>query len=400
MRSRHILEAGVVVVVLLAAGAAYAPDRVATLAPPVGPLAHRIHDLLASASPRADSSTPAAGPPVIRVSVVSVQRADMPETLIGLGQVQAENSVTLRTRVDGAIDRIGFVEGDNVKAGDVIAQIDPRPYQAALDQATAKKAQDEANLINARLDLERYATLVKKDYATRQQFDTQQALVNQLIASEAADAAAIDAARLQLDYATIRAPISGRAGLRLIDAGNLVSAAQQTAIVTLAQIEPIAAVFTAPQNELGRITKAMAGDPPSVEVDTADGAKLAVGKLVVIDNQVDPTTATFKLKAEFANADHALWPGLAVTTQTTIGVDRNALTIPAAAVQRGAKGLFVYVLGANGRAELRNVKIARQTPEVAVVASGLAAGESVIIDNIFLLQDQTPVRVDSPATGS
>lgn len=394
------LALGLGLVVALSIAAAYAPDRVDVFAPPAGPMAHRLHNLFVSSAPRADIAKPAAGPPAIRVAVAPVGTADVPDTLAGLGQIQAYNNVTIRTRVDGAIDKIGFTEGEDVEAGDLIAQIDPRPFHAALDQASAKKAQDEANLSNARLDLERYATLAKQDYATRQQLDTQQALVNQLIATVGADAAAIDAASIQLDYATIRAPISGRAGLRLVDAGNLVSAAQQTAIVTLAQVEPIAAVFTAPQDELGRIQKAMRDGPVPVEVETADGAELATGKLVVIDNQVDPTTATVKLKAEFANADHALWPGLAVTTRTTIGVDRDARTIPAVALQRGAKGLFVYVLGANGRAQLRSVKVARQTPDVAIVASGLAAGESVIISNLFLLQDQTPVSVDASATGS
>ena len=214
--------------------------------------------------------------------------------------------MTVRSRVDGQIVKIAFAEGQMVKADDLLAQIDPRPFQAALDQAKAKQAQDQATLANAKLDLQRYATLAKQSFATQQQLDTQNALVNQLIAQEAADAAAIDAAQVQLDYATIVAPIGGRVGFRLIDEGNMVSAAQQTGIVSIAQIEPIAVDFTAPQDDLPQIAAALAEGAPPIDALTSDGSKtIATGKLTVIDNQVDVATGSIHLKGEFVNNDHA-----------------------------------------------------------------------------------------------
>ena len=236
--------------------------------------------------------------------------------IAGLGQVQAFNTVTVRTRVDGQLNKIGFSEGQMVAAGDLIAQIDPRPFQAALDQATAKQAQDQASLANAKLDLQRDTTLAKQSFATQQQLDTQNALVSQSIAQIASDAAAIDSAQVQLDYTKIVAPISGRTGIRLVDQGNLVNAAQQTGIVSIAQLQPISVLFTAPQDDLSSIAAAMAQGAPKLEVTTSDGATvIATGKLTVIDNQVDATTGSIRLKAEFDNQDNKLWPGLAVSTR-------------------------------------------------------------------------------------
>ena len=290
MGFRRLVGAAIAVVAAAAAYGVYAPDFVGRLFPAVGPAALRAHDALFAARP---APAPAASPQTSRsrpaaVSVAAATRAAYPVFIDGLGQVQAQNTVTVRTRVDGQIVKIAFDEGQMVKAGDLLAQIDPRPFNAALDQAKAKQAQDQATLANARLDLERYSTLAKQSFATQQQLDTQNALVNQLIAQEAADVAAIDAAQVQHDYATIAAPIGGRVGFRLVDQGNIVNAAQQTGIVTIAQIEPISVIFTAPQDDLPRISAALAAGAPEIEARTSDGATLlATGKLTVIDNQVD-----------------------------------------------------------------------------------------------------------------
>ncbi len=394
----------------LAAAAAYGtyePDVAARWAPALGPLAHQLHAKLwatpghtgANSAPGQSESAAGQGqsgaPAPILVSVTPAKRADFPVVLEGLGQVQAYNTVLVRARVDGQIEKIAFKEGQMVKEGDLLAQIDPRPFQATLDQAIAKKAQDEANLANAKLDLARYATLAKKDFATRQQLDTQNALVLQLTATIAADAAAIDAARVQLDYTTIRAPISGRAGFRLIDEGNLVNAGQQTGIVSIAQLRPIAVVFTEPQEYVDQINQLLAKGTPEVTVTNADGVKLATGKLTISDNQVDVATGTIRLKAEFANTDDALWPGQAVTTELTLGVDKDVLVLPAEAIQHGENGLFVYVVDEQDRAEARSVKVAHQNATTAVISEGLKKGERVVTKGGFLLEPGAQVATDS-----
>jgi multidrug efflux system membrane fusion protein len=385
--------------------AAYAPETAEKWAPASGPYARRLHDLLpASLKSRPAEAAPASaqarGAAPIVVSTTPARRADFPVVLESLGQVQAYNTVLVRARVDGQIVKIAFTEGQMVGAGDLLAQIDPKPFKAALDQAQAKKTQDEATLANARLDLQRYATLAKQSYATQQQLDTQNALVSQLIAQIAADAAAIDAAQVQLDYTTIRAPIAGRAGFRLIDEGNLVAAAQQTGIVSIAQLRPISVVFTAPEDDVGRINAILKTEAPKVTVANTDGVKLATGKLAITDNQIDTTTGTIRLKAEFENEDNALWPGLAVTTSLTVGIDRQALIVPAAAVQHGQKGLYVYIVDDQSRAALRNVKLSHQNTESAVVTEGVKEGDRIITTGQFLLQPGTAVTVDTNGTGS
>jgi len=393
---------------LALAGAAmygvYAPDATDRWAPPVAGIAYDLHARLfatkresATASSSGARQRQSGGPAPIVVSVTPVKRSDFPVVLEGLGQVQAYNTVLVRARVDGEIVKIAFKEGQMVKAGDLLVQIDPRPFQATLDQAAAKKAQDEANLANAKLDLARYATLAKQDFATRQQLDTQNALVLQLTASIAADAAAIDAARVQLDYTTIRAPISGRAGFRLIDEGNLVNAGQQTGIVSIAQLQPIAVIFTEPQEYVVRINQELATGSPEVTVMNADGAKLATGRLMISDNQVDLATGTIRLKAEFENKDNSLWPGLAVTTGLQLGVDKDALIIPAYAVQHGQNGLYVYVVDNQNRAEVRPVKVAQQNTETAVISDGLKEGERVVTAGQLLLQPGAQVAIDAGA---
>ena len=403
MAFRHVLWAAVAVVAGGAAYGAYAPEAVEKWAPAFGVYAHRAHEMLPrSATPPADApvAAQAQGPAPILVSVSPVRRADFPVVLESLGQVQAYNTVTVRARVDGQIVKIGFKEGQRVTEGDLLAEIDPRPFQAALDQAKAKKTQDQANLVNARLDLQRYSTLAKQSYATQQQLDTQDALVNQLIAQIAADVAAVDAAQVQLDYTKIRAPISGRAGFRLVDQGNMVAASQQTGIVVIAQIQPIAVIFTAPEDEVGRINALLASGEPKVTVKNTDAVALATGKLTITDNQVDTTTGTLRLKAEFENKDNALWPGLAVTTGLTVGVDKDAMIVPTAAVQHGQKGLYVYVVDDQSRAAMRPVTVSHEDTVNSVVTQGVKEGDRVVTVGQFLLQPGTQVAIDTPANGS
>ena len=400
MRFARLAWIAVLAVGTFTAYAAYSPETADRFAPVLGGFAHRLHDQVwASRGSKPGQGSGAAGgqgqsgAAPISVTVAPVKRADFPVILEGLGQVQAYNTVLVRARVDGQINKIAFKEGQLVKQGDLLAQIDPRPFQAVLDQATAKMAQDSANLANAKLDLARYATLAKQNFATQQQLDTQSSLVNQLTATIASDAAAIDAARVQLDYTTIRAPIAGRAGFRLIDEGNLVNAGQQTGIVSLAQLQPITAVFTEPQEYVGRVNQELAQGPLDVTVMNADGAKLATGKLMITDNQVDVTTGTIRLKAEFANTDNALWPGLAVTTALQIGVDKDVLVVPAEAVQHGQNGLFVYVVDGQNRAVARQVKVAHQNTTTVVISDGVKEGENVVTVGAFLLQPGAQVAI-------
>jgi multidrug efflux system membrane fusion protein len=391
---------------ILACGAAaaygvYAPEATDRWVPAAGGLAHQLHNRIwtppgqSASAPGQGQPGQSAGPAPIVVSVTPVKREDFPVVLQSLGQAQAYNTVLVRARVDGQIMKIAFSEGQMVKQGDLLAQIDARPFQAALDQAVAKKAQDEANLANAKLDLTRYATLAKQDFATKQQLDTQNALVLQLTASIAADTAAIDAARTQLDYTTIRAPISGRAGFRLIDEGNLVNAGQQTGIVSIAQLQPIAVIFTEPQQYVDRINQELAAGSPEVMVTNAEGQKLATGKLTISDNQVDLATGTIRLKAEFENKDNSLWPGLAVTTGLQLGVEKDVLIVPAEVVQHGQNGLYVYVVDNHNRAEVRPIKVAQQNTETAVISEGLKEGEPVVTAGQLLLQPGAQVAVDA-----
>lgn len=390
-------------IAVVACGAAaavgvYAPATADRWAPAAGPLAHRLHDRIwGSPGPTAAAQGEGGqnGKAPIVVTVTPVKRADFPVVLESIGQVQAFNTVLVRARVDGQIMKIAFKEGQMVKKGDLLAQIDPRPFQAALDGAVAKKSQDEATLANAKLDLARYATLAKQDFATRQQLDTQNALVLQLTASIAADAAAIEAARTQLDYTTIRAPISGRAGFRLIDEGNLVNAGQQTGIVSIAELQPISVIFAEPQDYVTRINEELAQGAPQVTVMNAEGVKLATGRLSISDNQVDLPTGTIRLKAEFDNKDNALWPGLAVTTALQIGVEKGVLIVPAEVVQHGQDGLYVFTVDSHNRAEARKVKVTHQDTTTAVISEGLKEGDRVVASGQFLLQPGSIVSIDT-----
>jgi len=390
-------------IAVLACGAAaaygvYAPEAADRWVPAAGGLAHQLHDRIWTPSQAASAPGQQAqptGPAPIVVTVTPVKRADFPVVLQSIGQVQAYNTVLVRARVDGQIMKIAFNEGQMVNQGDLLAQIDPRPFQAALDQAVAKKSQDEANVANAKLDLARYSTLAKQDFATKQQLDTQNAMVLQLTASIAADAAAIDAARTQLDYTTIRAPISGRVGFRLIDEGNLVNAGQQTGIVSIAQLQPISVIFAEPQEYVTRINQELAAGSPEVTVMDADGHKLAAGRLSISDNQVELATGTIRLKAEFENSDNALWPGLAVTTGLQLGVEKGVLIVPTEVVQHGQNGLYVFIVDDQNHAQVRQVKIAHQDTTTTVISDGLKEGDRVVTSGQFLLQPGSIVSIDT-----
>ena len=335
----------------------------------------------------------------VRVTTAPVEKADFPVYLTGLGTVQGFYTVLVRTRVDGQIDKIAFKEGQMVKQGDLLVEIDPRPYQATLDQAKAKKAQDEANLANANLDLQRFTKL--GEFATRQQTDTQRSTVAQLTAQIAADDAAIFNARTQLDYTQVKSPIPGVAGLRQVDVGNIVNASTQTGVVTIAQIEPIAVIFTAPEEQLPYINEAQAIAPLKVIAITTDGKKqLAEGKLAVVNNQVDTTSGTIRLKAVFDNKDHALWPGQSVSTRLLVTTLKDATVVPDEAIQHGTDGLYAYAVVQGNKAELRKVKVSQSIDGRSVVAEGLAPGDQVITAGQYKVQPGTLVSTAVASSGA
>ena len=336
-------------------------------------------------APQVETAQKAPARSAVPVKIASVETADFPVYLTGLGTAQGFNTVVVRTRVDGQIDKIAFREGQFVQQGDTLVEIDPRPFKAALDQAKAKKAQDEANRANANLDLQRFTRL--GEFATRQQTDTQRSQVAQLTAQLEADDAAISNAQTQLDYATVKAPIPGVAGLRQVDVGNIVNAATQTGIVTIAQIEPIAVIFTAPEDQLPEIKAALAASPPKVIAMSTDGRKvLSTGTLALINNQVDVSSGTVRLKAVFDNKDHALWPGQSVSTRLLIRTLKDATVVPDDAVQHGSNGLYAYSVDADNKAELRWIKVTNSVDGRSVVDEGLSPGQRVITSGQYRVQ--------------
>jgi len=333
-------------------------------------------------------AAPARAP--VPVKIATVEKADFPVYLTGLGTVQGFNTVLVRTRVDGQINKIDFKEGQFVKEGDTLVEIDPRPFQAALDQARAKKAQDEANLANANLDLQRFTRL--GEFATRQQTDTQRSTVAQLTAQIAADDAAISNAQTQFDYATVKAPISGIVGLRQVDVGNIVNAATQTGIVTIAQVEPIAVIFTAPEDQLPDIKAALAAGAPKTIALSTDGKRvLSTGTLALINNQVDTTSGTIRLKAVFDNKDHALWPGQSVSTRLLVRTLKGATVVPDDGIQHGTDGLYAFTVNQDNKAELRKIKVSQSIDGRSVVDEGLSPGQQVITAGQFKVSPGTLV---------
>jgi multidrug efflux system membrane fusion protein len=326
----------------------------------------------------------------VAVTTAPVVQRDVAVIRSGIGTVTAAQSVTVRTRVDGQLDAIAFTEGQEVKAGQVLARIDPRTFEAQLAQAQAQAARDEAQLANARVDLQRYTTLIAQDATTQQQLDTQKALVKQLEASVKTDAAAVKLAQVQLSYTTITAPIGGRTGARLVDAGNIVHAADANGIVVINQIDPISAVFTLPEDAVQQINEEMqrTHQPMVANAYTRDSdEELASGKLVLLNNQIDPTTGTVQLKASFANPQHRLWPGQYVNVRLVLGMRRQALTVPAAAVQRSQDGLYAYVVEADGQTvQSHPLKVGQIQDGVAVIDAGVAAGQRVVVDGHYKLR--------------
>lgn len=326
----------------------------------------------------------------VQVNTAPVEKSDFPVYLTGLGTVQGFNTVLVRTRVDGQIDKIAFKEGQVVKQGDLLVEIDPRPYQATLDQAKAKKSQDEANLANVNLDLQRFIKL--GEFATKQQLDTQHSTVLQLTAQIEADTAAIANAQTQLDYTAVKSPIPGVVGLRQVDIGNIVNASSLTGIVSVAQVEPIAVIFTAPEEQLPYINEAQAVAPLKVIAITTDGKKpLAEGKLSVVNNQVDTTSGTIRLKAVFDNKDHALWPGQSVSTRLLVSTLKGATVVLDGAIQHSTSGLYAYTVDENNKAVLNKVKVTQSIDGRSVVDEGLSPGQRVITTGQYKVSPGTLV---------
>ena len=340
----------------------------------------------------------AAGPPPapggVSVDTAIVTRSTVPVYLEGLGNVQAFYTANITARVDGELQRVAFVEGQMVKKGQLLAQIDPRPNQAALDQATATEAKDRAQLASAQSDLERYMQLAPQNLASKQTLDQQRALVAQLQAQLKVDRAIIDNARTQLDYTSIVSPIDGRTGIRRVDPGNNVHATDTSGIVVVAQMQPIAIVFTLPEDDLLAVNRALGAGAVQVTALSRDNrTELDTGTLTLIDNQIDPGTATMRLKAVFPNRLNTLWPGQFVNVRLLVQQQQGVMTVPSAAIQHGPEGLFTYVVKADSTVEVRPLKTGGDSEGVVVVTDGLKLGERVVTSNQYRLQPGAHVRL-------
>ncbi len=338
------------------------------------------------------------GPPPVPVTAAEISVRDVPIYFEGLGTVQASNTVAIHSQVDGKLQSVNFVEGQRVKAGDVLAIVDQRPFQAALDQAKAKKAQDEAQLVSDAKDLARFQDLVKKGAGTQQAVDQQQAKVDALNATIASDQAGVENAETQLSYATITAPITGRVGFRQVDAGNIVHAGDQIPITVLTNLTPTMVVLTLPQRDLASVQDAMAkGEVAVIAMDQDNVHELGKGKLLLIDNQIDQATSTIRLKATFPNEDERLWPGEFIRARVLVETLKDAVTIPQAAVQRNSQGLLAWVIDADNTAENRPIEGGPTVDGMTVVKSGLKAGERVVVSGQYRLKPGVKVSVAAPA---
>ncbi|HVC52364.1 MAG TPA: efflux RND transporter periplasmic adaptor subunit [Stellaceae bacterium] len=363
----------------------------------VATASYGLHDLWSDAA-AAERHAPGP-PPGIPVTAGKVVAADEPDFLTGIGSVQAYNTVTIKSRVDGQIVAVNFKEGQEIKAGDALFQIDPRPYQATLEVAQANKAKDEAGLASAQADLGRYTALVGSGYQSRQSVDQQKATVLQLQAALKSDQAQIDAAQLNLNFCDIRAPISGRLGVRLVDIGNMVHAADPGGLVTITQTKPIFVTFTLPQNELHKIHEKQVLAPlTTIAYGDDDVTKLGEGKLAVIDNTIDPSSGTIRLKSAFANLDERLWPGEFVNVRLILRIRKGVPVVPAETVQEGEDGKYVYVIKPDNTVERRKVAVASVQDGVAIIAKGLKIGESVVVQGQYRLVDGSHVQIRPPAT--
>lgn len=330
----------------------------------------------------------------VPVLAASPRVQDVPVYLDGVGAIRALNTVTVRSQVDGKLIAVNFTEGQDVKKGDVLGEIDPAIYQAQYDQAVAKKAQDQAQLANQRIDLTRYEQLAASNAGSKQQADTQRALVAQTEALVKADQAAIDNAAATLSYTKIVAPLSGRAGLRQVDQGNIIHASDTTGLVVITQLQPIAVWFSLPQQQIMRVNAAAAKGALAVDVFGNDGITVIdTGKLTGIDNQVDQTTGTLKLKAEFPNASYQLWPGQFVNVRLKVETLTQALVVPTSAVQRGPMGTFSYVIGEDNVVSAKPVTVTQQNEHDAVIASGLSANDKVVTTGFANLSDGSKVTI-------
>jgi membrane fusion protein, multidrug efflux system len=340
----------------------------------------------------------AVGRAAVPVSVAIAARRDVPIYLTGLGTVQPTLSVGIHPQVDGKLQEVLFTEGQHVKKGDVIAKIDPRLFVAALDQAKAKKAQDQAQLGAAQKDLTRFKTLALKSFESQQNVDLQQGKVEQLAAAIDADDAAIETAQTQLDYTTITAPSDGRIGVRLVDPGNVVHASDAVSIATLVQAQPAAVMFTLPSRALDDVRQAMDRGPIEViALDQDNRLPLSTGTLLMVDNAVDQATATIRLKAIFPNADDRLWPGEFVNARLQLEMRSNVIAVPSGAVQRGPQGLFAWIVTGDNTAVVRQIQVGPTAGDSTIISSGLNEGDRVVTDGQYKLQPNAPVTVASPS---